>query len=351
MNSVPNDLRGLLRLLEEAGGQEETWRRVRLPNGHLVRLTHADDGEWRLRYGFKPVSVSLLTPATEKAIVAALAALKGKTTEPRRMHYASALLEDFDKTASGEFDSLEAMSEYMRNDPRLEGALGADLRNVPVARLVKELLRHYRPEFDELPEHRRVALMEQAAGHLNEFLDALRKLTAFLEAGDSTAGIPKTKLKVTQEQLQAAELADVVGLSHREIATALGLPPPTGSDERQGGHQKAKERVREGRKLFREAFGGQEGYRSYVEQQKQEARRWESLSTEERYAEDFGESCGIPAKSMLIIMTGDLEAAQAEVAKLGPEKADEAAWVRAIWEYWDLSDDPDSPLTPRSDMT
>jgi hypothetical protein len=348
MNSVPDDLQGLLRRLEEAGGQEETWRRVRLPNGHLVRLTHADDSEWRFRYGFKSTSVTLQTPATEKAIVAALVALKGKTTEPRRMRYASALSESIDRASSGEFGSRRAWMESLSKDPRLEGALGRDWRNVPVARLLEELLRQYRAEFDDLAEHQRAGLMEQAAGHLNTFLESLRKLTAFLEAGDSTGGIAKTKLKITQEQLRAAELADVVGLSHREIGDALGLPL-TEVDKRQGGHQKAKERVREGRKLFREALGGEEGYLNYVEQKKQEVRRWSSLSTEQRYAEDFGESFGIPAASMLIILTGDLEAAMAEVAKLGPEKVAGAAFARSAWQYWDLSDDMDSPLIRRAD--
>ncbi len=40
-----------MRLLEEAGGHEVTSRHVRLPNGHLIRLTRADDAEWRFRYG------------------------------------------------------------------------------------------------------------------------------------------------------------------------------------------------------------------------------------------------------------------------------------------------------------
>jgi len=350
MNSVPDDLRRLLRLLEEAGGQEETWRRLRLPNGHLVRLTHADDGGWRFRYGFKAASATLQTPVTEKAIVAALAALKGKTTEPRRMRYTSALSKSIDSASSGEFDSLRAWTEDLSKDPKLEGALMGDWHAVPVVRLLEELLRRYRAEFDTLPEHKQAGLMEQAAGHLNEFLESLRKLTAFLEAGDPTGGIPKTKLKITQEQLRAAELADVVGLSHREIGEALNLPR-SDWDERQGGNQKAKERVREGRKMFREAFGGEEGYWTYVKQKKQEARRWNSLSTEQRYAEDFAESSGMPADSMLIIMTGDLEAAMAEVAKLEPEQVEGAIFARAAWEYWDLSEDPDSPLTQRADKT
>jgi hypothetical protein len=191
-------------------------------------------------------------------------------------------------------------------------------------------------------------LLEQAAGHLNEFLDSLRKLTTFLEAGDSTAGIPKSKLKKTQEQLLAAQLCDIAGLSHREIGVALGLKLSEW-DERQGGHLKAKERVRAGRKILCEAFGDEDGYRRYVEREKNEVQRRNSLSTEEKFAEDFGEESGIPADAMLIIMTGDIEAAKEEMAKLGPEKANEAAAARAVWEHWHVPDDPDSPLILRAD--
>jgi hypothetical protein len=347
MRGVADDLRGLMRLLEAAGGHEELCRRVRLPNGHVIRLTRADDAEWRFRYGFKGSEVTLETPAAEKAVVAALAALEGKATQPRRIRYAFAMSENIDKAAFGGFDSLRTLKQNMRNDPRLQGALGADRRNVPVARLLKELLRHYRDEFDDLPEHEREALMEQAAGHLNTFLKSLRNLVAFLEAGDATAGIPKTKLKVPQQHLQAAELADVAGLSHREIGAALGLPL-TEWDELQGGHQNAKYRVREGRRLLHEAFGGEEGYSGYIERKKQEAQRWTSLSTEQRYADDFGESVGIPADSMLLIMTGDLETAAAELAKLEPDKAEGAIFVRSVWETWD-PDDLDSPPTLRTE--
>jgi hypothetical protein len=71
-----------------------------------VRLTHPDDSEWRFRYGFKAAEVALETPAAEKSVVAALAALKGKTTQPRRMHYALAIAEDVDKVTSSEPDFL-----------------------------------------------------------------------------------------------------------------------------------------------------------------------------------------------------------------------------------------------------
>jgi hypothetical protein len=347
MSTVPDDLRGLLSLLENAREQEREWKRIRLSNDHLVRMAPSDPDEWRLRYGFRDLSVTSETPATEKAVVAALAALKGKTVEPpNRTRFAAALSEHFEDAKSGKVGSLRAHREGLRKDPRLQGARGRDWRNVRVAVLLKMLLRQYRPEFDDLPEHKRTALMEQAAGHLNEFLDSLRKLMEFLEAGDSTAGIPKTKLKKTQEQLRAAQLCDIAGLSHREIGAALGLELSK-TDKRRGGHQKAKERVREGRKILREAFGGEDGYRRYVEQEKSEARRRSLLTTEEKFAEDFGEESGISADSMRVIMTGDIEAAKAEMVKLGPEKLNDAASARAIWEHWHVPDDPDGLLILR----
>jgi hypothetical protein len=333
--------------LEDAREQEQEWRHVRLSNGHLVRTAPTGPHEWRFRYGFRPLAVASQTPATEKAVVAALAALKGKTVEPpNHIPYAAALSESLEDTKAGKFGSLRALREELRKDPGLKGARVRDLRNVRVAVLLKTLLRLYRPEFDDLPEHKRTALMEQAASHLNEFLDTLRKLMEFLEVGDSTAGIPKTKLKKTQEQLLAAQLCDIAGLSHREIGAALSIELSV-TDKRRGGHQKAKERVREGRKILREAFGGEDGYRRYIEQEKNEASRRSLLTTEEKFAEDFGEESGIPADSMRVIMTGDIDAAKAEVAKLAPEKANEAVSARAVWEHWHVPDDPDSPLILR----
>jgi hypothetical protein len=171
--------------------------------------------------------------------------------------------------------SLDAWTQDLHEDPRLGKAKAKDWHGVTTVRYLSELLHHYRPEFDELPDQERVALLESAAKHVNEYLEALRKLTTFLEYGDAYKGIPKNTVEKPERYLEAAELKDIIGLSQREVGAALGLPLSS-RDEIQGGHARAAQHVREGRKMFKEAFG-EDGYREYIEAKKAEVVWWHSL--------------------------------------------------------------------------
>jgi hypothetical protein len=156
--------------------------------------------------------------------------------------------------------------------------------------------------------------------------------------------IPKNTVKKAEEYLEAAELKDIMGLRQREVGAALGLPL-SDRDQTYGGHARANQFVREGRKIFKEALG-EDGYREYIEAKKAEVERWRSLSVEKRHAELNAEIFDVPADSVLRIMTGDFEE---EVSKLEPDKRLAAVYIRAVYETWELSDDPDQPLTPRTE--
>jgi hypothetical protein len=46
-----------------------------------------------------------------------------------------------------------------------------------------ELLRYFRPELDETSEKERIELLERTIGYVNDYLKALRRLTALLQYG------------------------------------------------------------------------------------------------------------------------------------------------------------------------
>lgn len=346
MSSVPENIKDLSHLLENAAKEndEDGWKRFRLPNGQLARMSFSYKGGRGLRYGFRSVRVTLETPKAEKAIFAALVALKGERVEAERLRYAAILADSIDKAQTSEYSPSRDWAQSLDENPRLRKATAKDWKGVPTVRFVSELLGHYRPEFAELPAHEQVALLEKAASYVNEYLEALRKMTAFFEYGDPYEGIPKNTVKKAEQYLEAAELKDIMGLRQREVGAALGLPL-SDRDQTYGGHARANQFVREGRKIFKEALG-EDGYREYIEAKKAEVERWRSLSVEKRHAELNAEIFDVPADSVLRIMTGDFEE---EVSKLEPDKRLAAVYIRAVYETWELPDDPDQPLTPRTE--
>ena len=62
------------------------------------------------------------------------------------------------------------------------------------------MLRYYRPEFDERPREEQLALIERAFIQINEFLEALRKLAAFLEH-ETLKGIPRKTVEDAQRDI------------------------------------------------------------------------------------------------------------------------------------------------------
>ncbi len=186
----------------------------------------------------------------------------------------------------------------IRRDPRFEGVgnevLGPLFRKT--VEHVEGLLRAYRAGFDDLPREEQLALIEHACRHVNALIGATLQLVDFLELG-TPKGDFRPAVKNPAKDVRAAELKDVEGLSNREVAEVLGLPPPSERAREKNDNSRVREMIKRGRAVVREAFG-EEGWRAMVEEKKKEAEWWESLGEAERRAESFAvfqaESLGIP---------------------------------------------------------
>ncbi len=75
------------------------------------------------------------------------------------------------------------------------------------------LLRHHRPGFDDPPQAEKRALIERTCHYVNEFLEALRRLMAFLEFGTPGKQL-KDATKDADRDVKAAVLYDVDGMNY-----------------------------------------------------------------------------------------------------------------------------------------
>jgi hypothetical protein len=120
---------------------------------------------------------------------------------------------------------------------------------------------------------------------INRSLEAQRDLAAFLEYGTPQQGLPKRVVEQARAQVRAAVLADVEGLSHRDIAVELGTPVPKshGSDKKVPAVQRM---VEAGRDILDNALGEGE-WSNRAEWMKWEAEHYLSLDERGRMIEDL----------------------------------------------------------------
>jgi hypothetical protein len=88
------------------------------------------------------------------------------------------------------------------------------------------LLRHRRPDFDDLDLEEQLMLVDKFRRLVNRSLEANRNVAAFLEYGTPQKGLPTRVKEQARAQVQAAVLADVADLRHRDIAVELGVDIP-----------------------------------------------------------------------------------------------------------------------------
>jgi hypothetical protein len=261
----------------------------------------------RSEQGYKRAEILDTPVSTDKAILAALTALEGKEIESEGLDEAlfegvldsskeewpelseeesRQVQEDIIKTLDDE--TIRALSEDVQNfrsiydDPRV--------RAQHTLEYVVAFLRHYRPEFDEMPRAEQLVLMKEGLGRVNNFLKGLRQLEAFLEYGIAGKDL-RPKIEDAAGDIRAAELRAVEGLSNREVGELLGIAPSERDPDR---HDNAKARTRadRGERLLIGNLG-EEGWRELVKAKRAQRDQYLSLSEEERGVVQLAEQEGL----------------------------------------------------------
>jgi hypothetical protein len=314
MESIPENLESLLRsLASDALEEDENTKRARHSSGQVIRLLlNAKLTE----QGYRGAKVLVGPSKTEEAYVAAVLALKGEKMERERdkgdrqgdkMALASKAILFFElmrvhRTDEETRDAVhQAMKELgLMNEERFKAT---DFIDGLTLNPLYELLRYFRPDFDDVSEKDRVELLERTIGYVNEYLEALGRLTAFLQYGKPGAyeGLPTKPVTRAARQVQAAELREVMRtergdpLPYAKIGKLLGEKPTPGQAHRSY-ERRIKGMVEEGTDILKQALGGEQGYRAYMEEKRTELQHWQTLSKDEQDAiqmeENFGTAPG-----------------------------------------------------------
>lgn len=141
------------------------------------------------------------------------------------------------------------------------------------------VLCYRQPDFDARSLKGQLDMLDQYRRSINEFLEQQRKHAAFLEYGEPE-GLPKAG-KNAANQVRAAVLADVEGLSHFDIATELGLDVHEHRYEVHRQIPSVAGLIRDGRTLLDKVFGWG-GWQRKAEEMKAEASRYQALSEDEK---------------------------------------------------------------------
>ena len=294
-----------------------TFARLMLKRLQEVGLLHAPDEEpvnvrkvkldkeqelWirldahRNQKGYRSVEV-MDTPRSDMAILGAMIAWLAEPIDFKRVRaalpYASGFLrvlsdmeqeERTDATAKA-MDGNESLTfgemvSYVRGSSEAMADEREPLKHLDY---LEPLIRYYKPGFDGLSSQEQLELLENACKYINDFLQSLRKLQAFLEYG-----APNRKLapavKDPKRDVRAAILHEVDGLNFTEIGKRLGIPPPPNYEIKRD-YQTVSDAVKRGMNILEKAFG-KEGWRKRAETMRAEKAWWRSLSPEERKKEE-----------------------------------------------------------------
>src|SRR5215208_1746329 len=150
--------------------------------------------------------------------------------------------------------------------------------------------------FDTLPHRDQVELILGTCEHLNEFLTSLRKLVTFVEYS-TPEGLSTKPVKDRNQDVKAALLREVAGLSYKKIGEELRIPLPPSHDIK-GSHDTVAKSVKRGLAFLQNHFG-QDGWRDRRESMKAEAEQYKALSEEEQIVEDMVEGLRISREEAL----------------------------------------------------
>jgi hypothetical protein len=258
----------------------------------------------RSERGYRTVEVLKDLPQTDVAILAALTYLEAREVDVERLERALSILkvpmQDYSRIESV-FATLDKGSEgssghLAQTDAGEFRKLIADLQGWRTLEYVVALLRHYRPEFDDLPREEKHGLLVGCCRRVNVLLEASRQLGAFLEYGapDKDLRVP---LEEVERYVRAAELKDVEGLSDRKIGEILGIEPAP-SDEIRRQNSNVRHAVKQGKRLFTDAWG-EEDWQKRAESKRNESEWFLSLTEEEQGWVQFADSEGLSFEEAL----------------------------------------------------
>lgn len=273
-----------------------------------VRLKDSREVLWlklkgrRSEQGYRMIQILDTPLKTNTAILAAVTALEGRTVDVEALDDSS--IETVLDTSGEGLTVEEAIQGLVEGVIDLEQSEleeqafshiydDPDLATHVALEYVAAMLRHYRPEFDELPYPDRVALLKDGCGRVNEFLESLRKLVGFLEYGVPEKDL-RPKLEKAARDVRAAELRDVEGLSNRKIGERLSIPPPD-TDRVRRTNSTAGAAADRGNDLVVDALG-EEGWRQLIELKKADRDRFLALSEEDRSVVQLAEHLGVPVE-------------------------------------------------------
>jgi hypothetical protein len=252
----------------------------------------------RSERGYRTVEVLKDLPRTDVAILAALTYLEAREVDVERLERALSLLkgpmQDYSRMESV-FATLDKGSEgssghLAQTDAEEFRKLIADLQGWRTLEYVVALLRHYRPEFDDLPREEKHGLIVGCCRRVNALLEASRQLGAFLEYGATDKDL-RAPLEEVERYVRAAELKDVEGLSDRKIGEILGIEPAP-SDEIRRQNSNVRHAVKQGKRLFTDAWG-EEDWQKRAELKRNESEWFLSLTEEEQGWVQFADSEGL----------------------------------------------------------
>ena len=311
MESIREKLESLLRsLASDALEEDENTKRARHSSGQVMRLLL---NAKRTEQGYRGAEVLVGPSRTEEAYVAAVLALKGEEMEREgdkkndKMARASKAILFFElmrahRTDEAARDAVhQAMKELgLYKEERFKGTDYIDGYNLTP---LYELLRYFRPDFDDVSEKERIELLERTIGYANNYLKALRRLTAFLQYGKPGAyeGLPTKPVTQAAKQVRAAEFRELVGtergapLPYAKIGKLLGEKPTPGQMQphlKRGYEARIKGMVEDGKGILKQALG-EEGYRAYMEEKRAELEHWQTLSKDEQDAIQMEENFGL----------------------------------------------------------
>jgi hypothetical protein len=310
MESIPENLEALLRsLASDALKEDKNSKRVQHSSGQTMRLLL--DAK-RTEQGYQGAEILVGPSRTEEAYVAAVLALHGeemeregdiKNRQSDEMAQASKAILFFELWRLGRTDGAARDTVYQamkdlhlyKESPLRATDFFEGLRLHPVY----ELLRYFRPELDNMSEKERIELLERTIDYVNDFLKALRRLTAFLQYGKTGAyeGLPTKPVTQAAKQVRAAEYRELVriergaSLPYAKIGKLLGEKPTPGQAFRSY-EARIKRMVEHGKGILKQALGEQ-GYRDYVEEKRAELDHWQTLSEDEQGAIHMEETFGL----------------------------------------------------------